>query len=520
MIVKFMRKSKGSSGAVEYLLNERVEEGTAKVLQGNSKITRQLIQQIDRKQKYISGGLFFEKGEIVSNELKKRLMKDFEKMFFAGVPEDRYNILWVEHTDKDRLELNFLIPDIDLETGYGLNVWSFKRDLPVVDMWKDIQNIKYGLSDPNDPRRQRTQSERTNDARAKATSGTMVANRKEIDKQLHELVSEGAIQSREQMIELLQGSGFEITRKGKEYISIKHPDLGKKALKLKGGIYSEQFRSLESIGEIVKETERRVREYDQRDHKAELRELEERYRKYLQDRSSRAVEIYKRRTENKIQGHRIRTGERKRENLDISHNSTNDRNFTWYVNSRDIYQKPENHIIEGLAVWKRPTKRVVYQNKGRVDDRTGTETFRRIRVARIKREKFMERVQAELEEYQRIIREQVERDQQRIRTEFEEYQQKLRDRVESIAEQQYSINREYENIRQQYKGIIGATGRVGELIQSAIGTIKRIGEKAMNSVKRIISKEVDSMSTEETAKELDGFIKRNRKHRSWGSMGM
>jgi len=502
MIVKFMRKSKGSSGAVEYLLNERVEEGTAKVLQGNSEITRQLIQQIDRKQKYISGGLFFEKGEIVSNELKKRLMKDFEKMFFAGVPEDRYNILWVEHTDKDRLELNFLIPDIDLETGYGLNIWSFKRDLPVVDMWKDIQNIKYGLSDPNDPRRQRTQSERTNDARAKATSGTIVANRKEIDKQLHKLVSEGAIQSRDQMIELLQDSGFEITRKGKEYISIKHPDIGKKALKLKGGIYSEQFRSLESIGEIVKETERRVREYDQRDHKAELRELEKRFEKYLQDRSSRAVEIYKKRDQRAIQEHQRETIISQSDAVDISRDSTIDRfdirEHRSVVFDEQVYTQQEHRIRQKnleLRNTGQQIRNVVQENRGVEYDRTGAEAFERIRAAREKRRKAIQAIQARIAEDQRKLRERIEADQQRVR-----------ERVASITEQQYSIATEHKKIN-------GTIGRIGEFIQSAIGKIKRIGEKVMNSVKRIISKEVDAMSKEEIAKEYDNFFVKQRRHR-------
>ncbi|MEC4460013.1 relaxase/mobilization nuclease domain-containing protein, partial [Klebsiella pneumoniae] len=37
-----------------------------------------------------------------------------------GLDKDQYSILWVEHTDKGRLELNFLIPNTELLTGKRL----------------------------------------------------------------------------------------------------------------------------------------------------------------------------------------------------------------------------------------------------------------------------------------------------------------------------------------------------------------------------------------------------------------
>ena len=40
MIIKMNRKSKGKKGPVEYLLNQRVKEGTAFTLRGNPQITK------------------------------------------------------------------------------------------------------------------------------------------------------------------------------------------------------------------------------------------------------------------------------------------------------------------------------------------------------------------------------------------------------------------------------------------------------------------------------------------------
>ena len=34
-----------------------------------------------------------------------------------GLEKNQYSILWVEHQDKGRLELNFVIPNMELQTG-------------------------------------------------------------------------------------------------------------------------------------------------------------------------------------------------------------------------------------------------------------------------------------------------------------------------------------------------------------------------------------------------------------------
>ncbi|MGK3325838.1 hypothetical protein ACSLPB_29600, partial [Escherichia coli] len=37
-----------------------------------------------------------------------------------GLEKNQYSILWVEHQDKGRLELNFVIPNMELQTGKRL----------------------------------------------------------------------------------------------------------------------------------------------------------------------------------------------------------------------------------------------------------------------------------------------------------------------------------------------------------------------------------------------------------------
>ena len=63
----------------------------------------------------------------------------------------RFNILWVEHIDKGRLELNFVIPKIDLESGLAFNPYYHKVDMPLIDSWQNYTNLRFNFSDPKDP---------------------------------------------------------------------------------------------------------------------------------------------------------------------------------------------------------------------------------------------------------------------------------------------------------------------------------------------------------------------------------
>ena len=283
MVVKFFSNKKGgSSKAVNYLLNEREQQGTARVLQGDPDLTRQIINSMDFKQKTTVGCLSFEEQNI-SEEMKYQLMKDFENHLLPGM-QDRYNILWVEHRDKGRLELNFVIPKIDLESQKSLNPYYHKADLPRVEKWQDLENLKYNYSSPKDPSKERN---------VEINSHIKKFNKsyEELNETIQELANQGHIQNREQLIELLKNSGIEVTRSGKDYISVKLPD-SKKARKFKGGIYEQQFTSTREIETISKETEQRVRKYNNRDTQRELERLNADLKSYTQTKEREYREKY------------------------------------------------------------------------------------------------------------------------------------------------------------------------------------------------------------------------------------
>ncbi len=58
--------------------------------------------------------------------------------------------------DKGRLELNFVIPNMELQTGKRLQPYYDRADRPRIDAWQTLVNHHYGLHDPNAPENRRT----------------------------------------------------------------------------------------------------------------------------------------------------------------------------------------------------------------------------------------------------------------------------------------------------------------------------------------------------------------------------
>ncbi|OOQ18120.1 molybdopterin-guanine dinucleotide biosynthesis protein MobA [Helicobacter pylori] len=254
MLVKFWGINQGGGdgdGSVNYLLNERVEQGTAKVLKGDANLTKSLLLSLTQKHKACVGCLSFEESNI-DESLKYELMESFENALLTQEMQNRYNILWVEHTDKGRLELNFVIPKIDLERQKAFNPYYHKVDLKRIDTWQNVVNLKYTFTNPKDLKKQQI----SNYHNTKTPQGKAIfKNYKELDNYLYNAVTQGLLNSRAEIIELLQASNYEITRQGKDYISVKLPNQ-QKAKRLKGIIYDERFTEQRLI-------EQELREYSQ-----------------------------------------------------------------------------------------------------------------------------------------------------------------------------------------------------------------------------------------------------------------
>lgn len=116
---------------------------------------RREINSSPHQHKYISGALCFSENEesVIANrpELVVELMERFEAFIFAGInPEDKL-IYWVEHTDKGRLEINYVIPQICPSTRYHWNPLppGAQYDFNLI---QDHFNLEFGLDSPDDKR--------------------------------------------------------------------------------------------------------------------------------------------------------------------------------------------------------------------------------------------------------------------------------------------------------------------------------------------------------------------------------
>lgn len=261
MIVKIHSRGKGvGTGPVEYLLGKNRNREQAKLLSGNPDQTIALIDSLDFKTKYTSGTLSFEEKDIPA-EQKQSIMDSLESHLMAGLDHSQYDILWVQHQDKDRLELNFVIPNVELTTGKRINPYYDRIDRARNDAWQEITNHDYGLSDPNSP--DKKQLLRFNN--------DLPPDKLEAKKMIHNtLLSEvrsGEIANRDDIIKSIESKGVEVSRQTKNSISIKLPGEAR-AIRFKGEMYEESFRAGAGVrqeieGELARyceERERRVRE--------------------------------------------------------------------------------------------------------------------------------------------------------------------------------------------------------------------------------------------------------------------
>lgn len=236
MIVKFHARGRGGgSGPVNYLLGkERNREG-ASVLQGKPEEVRELIDASPYVKKYTSGVLSFAEQDLAPGE-REKVMDSFERVLLPGLDRDQYSVLWVEHQDKGRLELNFVIPNTELLTGHRLQPYFDRADRPRIDAWQTTVNARLGLHDPNAPENRRTLVTPGNLPKTKQEASQTITNG------LLRLCESGEVQTRHDVVQALSRSGFNVVRTTQNSISIADPDGGQN-IRLRGALYEQSFEA-------------------------------------------------------------------------------------------------------------------------------------------------------------------------------------------------------------------------------------------------------------------------------------
>jgi Relaxase/Mobilisation nuclease domain len=258
MIVGFSKYSSGGgSGPVHYLTSAESPDGTARtpapeVVRGDPELVRRLIDSLSFERTYTSGVLSFAPGEAITPAMEEAIMDAFERVAFAGLAPDRYRILWVRHQHAGHHELHFVTPRVELATGKSLNIHPPGRaSQEMFDTFRSQVNAEYGLADPDDPARARDVSLPNHLAKLQADASRKGKARKvdirdAITTAVRREVNAGRIKDRRGVERYLERLGFTFTRKGKEYLTVVHPDT-RERIRLKGSLYSrEQFNARET----------------------------------------------------------------------------------------------------------------------------------------------------------------------------------------------------------------------------------------------------------------------------------
>jgi len=267
MIVKFFSNKGGgsASASVDYLLGKDRDRSGAKVIKGDPDLSVSIAQSCDFNHSYSVGCLSFEESEI-SEETKQELIKEFEKTFFAGLDDDQFNVLWVEHSDKNRVELNFFIPKKELTTEKQLVPYFHKVDFHLKDSFQKVMNEKYKLSNPDDP--SKTQLLKND----KKLTGTDREIKEYLLDSISKKIGENEIENRDDLINHLKDLNLEITRETKKSISIKSPESNKN-IRLDGEIFKKDF-DFKSTLENLSNSKQEFDQNKQKNYESALKTLE------------------------------------------------------------------------------------------------------------------------------------------------------------------------------------------------------------------------------------------------------
>jgi hypothetical protein len=287
MHIKFLKHGSGScAGAAKYLMGKKdhagEERADVQVLRGDPHQTAAVADSLDFKLKYRSAVIAWAPEDKPTPEQVDAVLNDFEAVAFANM-KDRVSWSAVRHDEQNGgCHIHIICARCDLETGKSFNPappgWR-----NVYDPVRDFHNARNNWARPDDPARARLIEQGRydlpeNKKRAKAA----------LDAHIMGMVESGMIRNRQDVITELENVG-EITRQGKQYISVK-PEGFDKAIRLKGAIYGEQF-SIQP-GEKIAVEDSRPSGNSREDRQRRLQEAQQQVKEIVRSRAEYNLERY------------------------------------------------------------------------------------------------------------------------------------------------------------------------------------------------------------------------------------
>jgi len=256
VLIKFFPNGKGAgAGPVGYLVAERVlaydgnrdlirdannqpvsftRDPLPEVLRGNPERTEALIDASRHQWTYRAGVISFADSDDPTEDQQVEVMDQFERLAFAGLDPEQYEVLWVRHRHEGRVELHFCTPRLELTTGKSLNI-APPGYQDAYDSLRDVMNQRHGWADPMDV-------DRAQDVRDTIEAPTRAQGRDELHAWLQHQIDMGLINDRATMVDALTDAGFDLPRTGKAYITARDPETGER-WRLKGEIFHEDWQA-------------------------------------------------------------------------------------------------------------------------------------------------------------------------------------------------------------------------------------------------------------------------------------
>lgn len=244
---KKRKPRKDPTATFKYLLKQKGEPRPhARLLSGDPEVLTELCKSVIGEDRFEAGCLSFDKRDKLTEEQKRDLMQSFEEALLPGL-QGRYSIVWVEHMDKSRLELNYVIARTDLPTGTKMTPYVHKYDKNRMRAWQQYENAKSGWQCPDDPSKKQASSKVRN------TPQKTQSLKDEIHEQLTQRLNDMTTANRADVVSLLneiganrsEGDRFAVSRCVGKSISIQHEG-SKRAVRLTGDTYTAGFQHVKT----------------------------------------------------------------------------------------------------------------------------------------------------------------------------------------------------------------------------------------------------------------------------------
>lgn len=293
MLIKFCSAGKSLiTRVIKYVIGKKDANGHDRprvvVLRGDPKSAIDVGMTLKFKTKYSSALIAFHRDDDRPTvEQIDEVLDEFEKLMFAGLDKNRFSYLAVLHgEDGGGCHIHIIVNKIDLQSGKHFNParpgWQY-----LFDPLRDYFNYRYGWARPDDPTRQRYLQPGRMASVLKHVPSDKRFTQAHLKQELHNLLLEriiqGQIHNRQEMFQQLIEMNYEITRKGKDYITVVDIQTGIK-MRLTGKIYHEQEytnelkRALRAVEENESDRQSNVGGHDQKKANYSYEEYLERYK--------------------------------------------------------------------------------------------------------------------------------------------------------------------------------------------------------------------------------------------------